>query len=356
MDINIIGPLDFNRRHVLRQHFPHRQREKNIHQRLVSRFYRRRKIKTGQYILFRITLPHISSHSSPTRLPIRVQNRELFKGGICRVIFYNRTQCVIRRNYFPYKNKLLFFHKAKITIFAHKFIIKMKKIKLFLLIFISVLFFSCKDESGEFAYPILSDADMVQGIKDCLNKSLDTANAHLAVTNGFYQYNENAYRINFPASAERIIDTLIEHGHMEMIDNLIISMNRMAESNGSNYKTQFSSVINKTSFPDPKSIIGGANNAACEYFKSVQLLPLIDLLKPILEKSMEELGVNGQWKEILLTYALYDASPVILDFPYDVTRQITENLMAEMTVEERLIRRYESHRVTDLLKSIFNKK
>ena len=234
-----------------------------------------------------------------------------------------------------------------------KFIIKMKKLKLLLLVFVSVAFFACKDESGEFARLILSDNEIEQGIKDCLNVSLDSANAHLAVPNGFYQYNKNAYRIHFPVSVEKIIDTLTEYGHREWIDSLIICVNRMAEANGSVYKVQIGSLIKNTTFHSPKTIINGANNAATEYFKSMQLLPLIDILKPILAASMETFDVNRRWHEIITFYASYDSTPFIFDFQYDITRQIIENIIAEMAIEEKLIRQQESHRTTDILKKVF---
>ena len=232
----------------------------------------------------------------------------------------------------------------------------MKKIKLLLLICISVAFFSCKDESGEFARPMLSNAEIEQGIKECLKISLDSANAHLAVHDGFYQYKGNAYRIHLPASVEKMIDTLTEYGHRDLIDSLIISVNRMAEANGSVYRVQIGSLITKTSFSEPKSIVNGANNAACEYFKKMQLLPLMDILKPILSESMGTFGVNGYWQEIVTLYASYDATPMMLDFPAEVTRQVAENIIKEMAVEEGLIRQDESHRTTNLLKKIFDNK
>ena len=231
----------------------------------------------------------------------------------------------------------------------------MKKIKLLLLICISIAFFSCKDESGEFARPMLSDAQMVQGLKACLTISLDSANAHLSVFNGFYQYRENVYRIHFPASVEKIIDTLTEYGHRGIIDSLIISANRMAEANGLVYKAQIGALISQTSFPDPRSIINGADNAACEYFKKMQLLPMIDVLKPILSGSMEKFDVNRYWQEILTLYASYDSTPVMLDFPAEVTRQVAENIIKEMAIEEGLIRKDESHRTKDLVKIFDNK-
>jgi len=229
----------------------------------------------------------------------------------------------------------------------------MKKIKLLFFVFVLVAFISCKDESGEFARPVLSDSDMVLGIRDCLNISLDTANAHLAVPNGFYQYKGSAYRIRIPAHVEMIIDTLIEYGEKELIDSLIIRMNRMAEANGTIYKTQIGSLITKTSFPDPRRIITGNNSAASEYFKSVQFLPLIDILKPILAESMENFGVNSCWHEIITFYGIYDSTPLMLDLSYEITRQIAENIITEMAAEERLIRLHESHRKTNLLKKIF---
>lgn len=232
----------------------------------------------------------------------------------------------------------------------------MKKIKLLLLAFILVAFFSCKDESGEFAQHILSNSEMVQGIKECLNVSLDSANSHLAVSNGFYEYKGNAYRLRFPVSVEMIIDTLTEYGHRDVIDSLVIFTNRMAEANGSIYRTQIGLLITKTSFPDPKSIINGANTAATEYFKSVQLLPMIDILKPILTGSMEAFGANRCWQEIVTLYASYDSKPVILDFPYEITRQIAENILTEMAIAENLIRSDESHQTTTLLKKVFGNK
>ena len=97
----------------------------------------------------------------------------------------------------------------------------MKKLSITLIaLFAAVTFFSCKDESGVYAEQLYANGQKENAILACLDACADTALAHLCVTDGFYSYNDEAYRIDYAPLQNSLFDTLQNHGYGDLVDTL----------------------------------------------------------------------------------------------------------------------------------------
>ncbi|MDR2979894.1 MAG: DUF4197 domain-containing protein, partial [Bacteroidales bacterium] len=112
----------------------------------------------------------------------------------------------------------------------------MKKINLLLAAVLFISLISCHDESGDYTKTYYTDTQLVTVIKQCLNVSVDSANNHLSMPDGFYTYKNEKYRITLPTSAGALVSMLTENGHEALLDTLILRINKAAEISGNQIK------------------------------------------------------------------------------------------------------------------------
>lgn len=228
----------------------------------------------------------------------------------------------------------------------------MKKIKLLLLSLISVSFFGCYDESGEYAREIILETDVVQGFKQCLNISLDTANAHLSVPGGYSEYNGGTYKIVLPSGTKAIQDSLAAD-YQYLIDSLVNKLNLVAENSGSSVKTAFNSIVSTTTFVSTEALLNGGDNAITDYFRSMNTNALISELGNYMQSNITSYQVPYYWNQVQYAYSTFDTIPVNINITQSLLQQMVTNLLVEMEIEEKMIRTDSTHRVTDLLKRVF---
>lgn len=229
----------------------------------------------------------------------------------------------------------------------------MKKIKWFFFGLLAFCFASCVDETNEYARPQYMNSEISAALKECLTVSVDSATTHLCDTNGFSQYNEEAYLIGLPSSANSIVATLIANGHEGMIDSLIMKINLAAESCGENVITYYDLAIVNFTFPDPNAILYGNDSAATNYLKSVKTLYLLQSLNNSVKTKMDNNGATAAWNQVLATYYLYETQPVSIDMTAHVTSKIVDGIFSEMYMEEYNIRHNANHRSSNLMKKVF---
>ncbi|MEO6639369.1 MAG: DUF4197 family protein, partial [Ginsengibacter sp.] len=73
----------------------------------------------------------------------------------------------------------------------------------------------------------LSNAEIVQGLKEALRVGTDSATFHLGLLNGFY--GDDIIRIVMPPEAQKVEKALRGVGLGNTVDKAVLSMNRAAE-------------------------------------------------------------------------------------------------------------------------------
>lgn len=224
----------------------------------------------------------------------------------------------------------------------------MKKILILCIAVLSVaLFNSCKDESGMYADYLHTNGEKATAIKVCLNNSMDSAVAHLCHADGFYEYKDGLYRLDFSAN-RAMMDTLSAHGQGYLADSLILFTNRMAESCGTVAKTAFGDAIKGLEITDYDALIKGEGTAITDYFKKSQYTTVRDAMKSQVSIRMNLFNVNDVWNEMVGDYYAITHQPVSYDVQGYILDAMMDGILEEMRCEELLIRTDSTHRDSTL--------
>ena len=200
----------------------------------------------------------------------------------------------------------------------------------------------------------LSQADLVAGLKEALQKGSRTAVNTLGRENGFF--NHPRLKIPLPEKLQGAQAALSAIGQGRIADRFVLSMNRAAERAVPKAGAIFSNAIQSMSIRDAHGILTGADDAATAYLKKHSGARLRAAFLPVVKQATGEAGVTERYKQLTgklgLMSGLIDVAALDLD-QYITTRAVNGvfNLMAE---EERLIRQDPAGRTTALLKKVFS--
>ena len=222
----------------------------------------------------------------------------------------------------------------------------MKKLSIILgmILFAAVALFSCKDESGEFVEQLYTNAQKELAIKDCLRASADSALNHLCVADGFYNYNDAAYRIDYSSLQSSLFDTLSHHGYGNLADSLILHTNRLAESCKSQLAPIFTTAIDSLKIFDYDALLYGDMDAITKYFEIYKYQSLKSAFQTPVSIRMSLFGVTPVWNEMIQRYSQYTSVPLNFDIQGYVVEKMLDGLLQEMSVEEGLVRTDTAHR------------
>jgi hypothetical protein len=198
----------------------------------------------------------------------------------------------------------------------------------------------------------LSTETVASGLKEALKISTGSA-VSLTGKSGGYFTNE-AIKILMPQKLASVEKGLRAVGYGPQIDEFVLSMNRSAEKAAPAAKDIFWGAIKEMSFDDARKILGGGDTAATEYFKEKTTGKLTEAFRPVVEKSMDEVGVTRQYNALVgQAQSLPFVKVPSLDLNQYVVGKALDGLFLMMANEERKIRKDPAARVTELLKTVF---
>jgi len=199
------------------------------------------------------------------------------------------------------------------------------------------------------------DGTIVAGLKEALSIGTGNAVASTSKLDGYFK--NQMIKILLPDNIQTMANVLSKLGYQRQVDNFILSMNRAAEKAAPKAKEYFIGAIKEMSFDDARKILGGGDTAATEFFKSKTSGKLFDEFKPVISKSMNDVGVTRSYKEMVGKYtsAVPFANLESLDLDQYVTNKALDGLFYMVGQEEKKIRTDPAARVTELLKKTFGK-
>jgi hypothetical protein len=131
---------------------------------------------------------------------------------------------------------------------------------------------------------------------------------------------------------------------------------RSAESAAPRAKQIFLDAIGKMSFDDARKILNGGDTAATEFFRSKTTPQLTTAFRPVVSKSMNDVGVTRQYKDLV---SRFDAIPFARSQTFDLDGYVVDKglggLFHVLGDQEKDIRTNPSARATDLLKEVFKR-
>ena len=198
----------------------------------------------------------------------------------------------------------------------------------------------------------LSDRDTVSGLQTALTKGADAAVSKLGVMDGFF--GNDRVRIPLPETLHKGEKLLRTMGLGKQADELVLTMNRAAESAVKEAKPILVGAIKKMTWQDAKGILTGGETAATDYFRRTTNDQLTTRFLPIVQKATSrlkladkynayagraaKLGLIGEGESNLDTY---------------VTGKAIDGLFVMIGDEEKAIRKDPIGQTSKILQKVF---
>ena len=200
----------------------------------------------------------------------------------------------------------------------------------------------------------LSDVKIGSGLKEALQIGAENTVNLTGRADGYFL--NQAIKILMPEKLRTLEKGLRVVGYGPQVDEFILSMNRAAEQAAPFAKQIFWDAIGEMTFEDARKILSGNQTAATDYFKTKTTDKLTAAFRPVVEKSMNEVGVTRQYKELV---GRYQTIPFVKSETFDIDSYVVskalDGLFHVLGEEERKIRTNPAARTTDLLKEVFGK-
>jgi len=198
----------------------------------------------------------------------------------------------------------------------------------------------------------LSESTIISGLKEALSVGTRNAVSTVSQLDGYFGNQE--IKIPMPEKLQTIATMIGSFGFQQQVDDFILSMNRAAERAAPEATALLVDTITRMSFSDARTILGGGDTAATDYFRSKTSDQLFELFKPIIVSTMDEVGVTRYYRQIISEYeSMPFASAVAVDLDSYVTNQALDGLFYMVAQEETKIRKDPAARVTEILKTVF---
>ena len=200
--------------------------------------------------------------------------------------------------------------------------------------------------------PGTSQTEIVNGLKEALEIGTVNTVQALSKTGGYY--NNPELKIPLPGAMQKFEKILRATGFESQLDEFELSMNRAAEKAAPEAEALFVDAIKQMTFSDADKILNGGDNAATALLSRQNNGKLQTLLEPIIQHSMEQVGVTQYYKSVSEEIqSIPFAGNYVVDLDSYVTEKSIDGLFIRLAEEEAKIRNDPAARVTDLLQKVF---
>src|SRR5471032_563004 len=143
----------------------------------------------------------------------------------------------------------------------------------------------------------LSNQDASNGLKAALDAGSAAAVAKLGVQNGFL--NNDKVKIKLPGILEQAKPLLKMTGRGQQLDDLVVSMNRAAESAVPMAKPLLIDAVKSMSVTDAKNILSGGETSVTDFFRQKTATPLGEKFLPIVKKITDQNGLSAKYNSTM---------------------------------------------------------
>ena len=201
----------------------------------------------------------------------------------------------------------------------------------------------------------LSEGKASAGLKEALKVATEKSVSLTGRPNGYFS--NAAIKILMPEKLRSVEQGLRMVGYGPQVGEFVLSMNRAAEQAAPAAKQIFTDAITGMTFDDAKKILSGGNTAATEFFKAKTTDNLTAAFRPVVDKTMGEVGVIRQYQALIGRFeAIPFAKSQTFDIDGYVTNKALDGLFHVVGEQEMLIRTNPAARTTALLQDVFTKK
>ena len=197
-----------------------------------------------------------------------------------------------------------------------------------------------------------STTEIGSALKEALQQGTTKSSDKLSAVDGYF--GNAAVKIMFPPEAQKVEKTLRSLGMNKLCDNVILSLNRAAESAAVQAKPIFIDAIKQMTLTDVTNILLGSNDAATQYFKRTTTVSLTQKFKPTIDSCLAKVGATKYYTQAASAYNNVPfVSKINPDISAYTTQKAIEGLFLEIAAEELNIRQNLSARQSPLLQKVF---
>ncbi|MFP4489089.1 MAG: DUF4197 domain-containing protein [Bacteroidales bacterium] len=212
----------------------------------------------------------------------------------------------------------------------------------------------------------LTEAEVVEGLKEALKTGARNSARELAAQNGYYE--DELVKIYLPEEATVIVDNISKiPAGKQLVDDVILRINRAAEDAAREAAPIFAGAITQMTVRDAFGILGGEDDAATQYLIRTTSDRLFELYSPRIQASVEKdlVGnvstqdswdaLTGQWNQFAGSIAgrLAGVQKVETDLGNYLTRRALDGMFVKVAQEELKIREDVNARVSPILRKVF---
>lgn len=209
----------------------------------------------------------------------------------------------------------------------------------------------------------LSEADAGSGLREALRVGTERTVSRVGRSDGYYR--DPAIRIPLPGFLETARQGLGAVGAGAMLDDLVLRINRAAETAAAQAGPIFGDAIVSMTVSDARGIVAGPNDSATQYFKRTTTGPLTRTFTPIVDRALADAGAVQAFNDVMarqagglgaLGGALGGATgggSAGFSLTGYVVEKALDGLFHYIAREEAAIRTNPVARSTDLLKRVF---
>ncbi|MFZ6848222.1 DUF4197 domain-containing protein [Undibacterium sp. RuRC25W] len=184
----------------------------------------------------------------------------------------------------------------------------------------------------------LSNQDASAGLKAALDKGSTVAVSKLGVENGFL--NNDKVKIQLPSVLEKAMPILKMTGKGQQLDELVVSMNRAAETAVPMAKPLLLNAVKSMTLTDAKNILSGGETSVTEFFKQKTAAPLSVKFLPLVKGVTDKAGLSSKYNAVMGQVQKFGVVPeqeaTVEGY---VTQKTMDGLFLMIAEEEKQIRR-----------------
>lgn len=202
------------------------------------------------------------------------------------------------------------------------------------------LLISAACASAAFALSLsdLTNQEASSGLKAALEQGAAAAVSKLGTTGGFL--NDDRVKIRLPGVLEQAQPLLKMTGYGKQLDELVVSMNRAAETAVPMAKPLLLDAVKSMSVADAKKILSGGDTSVTDFFRDKTASPLSAKFLPIVKSVTDKSGVSAQYNATMTQVGQLNVVPKNQSTVEGyVTQRALDGLFLMIGEEEKAIRR-----------------
>ena len=193
--------------------------------------------------------------------------------------------------------------------------------------------------------------DATGALTQALTQSIDAAVDRLGVTNGFLD--NPKVKIALPRSLQKAEGLMRSLGGSKHADNLILAMNRAAETATAEAKPVLMEAMQNMSISDATGILTGGDGSVTQYFRVTSAEELSKKFLPIVKNATDQANLLKRYNEFAGKGAKFGMVPEKhANIENYVTQKTLDGIFLIMAEEERAIRNDPVGRGNTLLQKV----